>query len=648
MSPLAPLLAAIRTAPAYGRLSAALAAGERVPPLGLVEPARGAVVSALSEVVVGAKFIVVASDQRATALVEELPYWLEREVLLFPAPEAMSFERVPWGPEVTRQRLAALVALVAREGEAPIVVAPVTALLTPLPTPGVLQRRLFVLRPGQELALSDLTRRLADLGYRPEAIAEIPGTFSRRGGIVDVYPTTAPAPVRVDFYGDMVDTLRYYDPQTQRSTAACQRLVISPASEAAAGLDSSVLSALAELDCDECHTAARADLERDIDMLSQGTVPQAFGLYLGYIYREPASLLGYLRPGDTVFVDDMALVADAAAEHLERVDESRRRAELGGDLPADFRPALLPWDWLRDELSAAHVVELGAGTGDEPGLFRGLFRVQPRFGGQVRPAMEHIARAGKEGTAVVVTRQGDRFAELLEAMEVQPDRASGQALAERGVHIVDGSYPEGWTMESDGAVLSLFSDRDVFGWAKAPRRQAKHRPKAEPFMAEVEPGDFVVHVEHGIARYVGLKRLLQDGGEKEYLELEYAGGDRLYVPTYQVDRLSRYIGAGEAAPALTGLGGNEWRDAKARARKAVEELADELLELYVTRSLAPGYSFGPDDVWQRELEAAFPYEETDDQLRTIAEVKADMEQPRPMDRLIAGDVGYGKTEVAKL
>jgi transcription-repair coupling factor (superfamily II helicase) len=288
---------------------------------------------------------------------------------------------------------------------------------------------------------------------------------------------------------------------------------------------------------------------------------------------------------------------------------------------------------------------MGAGTGDEVALLRDVFMVQTRFGGQVRLAMEQIGRVGAEGAAVVVTRQVERFTELLGSLEVQADTTEQLALPLHGVHVVEGTYPEGWAMRTADGLLSLFTDRDVFGWAKAPRRPVRRR-RAEPFMAEVEPGDFVVHVEHGIARYLGLRRLSQEETEKEYLELEYSGGDRLYIPTYQVDRLSRYIGAGEAQPPLTRLGGTEWRDAKARARKAVEEIADELLELYITRTMAEGHAYPEDDVWQRELEAAFPYEETDDQLRTIAEVKADMERPRPMDRLIAGDVGYGKTEVA--
>jgi transcription-repair coupling factor (superfamily II helicase) len=258
-----------------------------------------------------------------------------------------------------------------------------------------------------------------------------------------------------------------------------------------------------------------------------------------------------------------------------------------------------------------------------------------------------ILRGGQQ--VVVVSTQSKRLAELLEEHDVfarVADTMTEPQLGRGALTIMHGSLPHGWSVGEEGAGLTLLTDAEVFGFSKQRRAPARRGTARETFLADLVPGEYVVHIEHGIAKFAGLARKGIGGQEREYLELQYADGDRLFVPTEQVDRVSRYVGPSEHRPSLTRLGSQEWPRAKARVRRAVQELATELLRLYASREVAEGQAFSPDTAWQTELEASFPYVETVDQASAIRDVKRDMEELRPMDRLVCGDVGYGKTEVA--
>ncbi|HSP54019.1 MAG TPA: transcription-repair coupling factor, partial [Dehalococcoidia bacterium] len=267
--------------------------------------------------------------------------------------------------------------------------------------------------------------------------------------------------------------------------------------------------------------------------------------------------------------------------------------------------------------------------------------------GQLRKLVNELAaRAPADARVTVVSQQGQRLAELL------AEEGAGAAVTERvtsepaRLNLVQGSLTEGWRYSDTGLTLSLMTDTEVFGFVKQRRVPARKAINREAFLAELTPGTHVVHIDHGIARFAGLIRMTVDGNEREYLELHYAEGDKLFVPTDQLDRVSRYIGPSDRMPRPTRLGSGDWQRAKARAKRAVAALAQELLVLYAAREVLPGHAFPPDNPWQAELEASFPYIETPDQAAAITAVKGDMETPRPMDRLVCGDVGYGKTEVA--
>jgi transcription-repair coupling factor (superfamily II helicase) len=285
-------------------------------------------------------------------------------------------------------------------------------------------------------------------------------------------------------------------------------------------------------------------------------------------------------------------------------------------------------------------------SGEEAESVRLPFLPATAYGGQLRRLVsESVTQLRQDSAIAVVSQQAQRLAELFDEQGVTA-RVTEEPPGTAGLALVQGSLPAGWRLSEDGLDLTLVTDTEVFGFAKQRRRAPRRGVGREAFLAELSPGDYVVHIDHGIARFVGLVRMAVDEHQREYLELHYAEGDKLFVPTDQVDRVSRYVGPSDHEPRLTRLGSGDWQRAKKRVRQAVQALAQDLLSLYSARELLPGHSFNPDTPWQAELEASFPYVETEDQLAAIAEVKRDLEQPRPMDRLVCGDVGYGKTEVA--
>ncbi|MFN2185490.1 MAG: CarD family transcriptional regulator, partial [Anaerolineae bacterium] len=331
-----------------------------------------------------------------------------------------------------------------------------------------------------------------------------------------------------------------------------------------------------------------------------------------------------------------------------------------GELPGNFPKPYFDWEELGDALRARNPLVLGGRPQQqEPGPLAGLFAYGERYGGQLRRVLDGFHAMRDSGQrVVVVSRQAQRISELLEdrAVTATPVAEIAEPPSPRSLTLVQGTLAEGWilhggkdgTAPTDEPTLHLLTDAEVFGWARpVPRRARRPRPVApEAFFADVQPGTYVVHVEHGIGLFTGLVKMGLNGGEREYLLVEYAAGDKLYVPVYQADRLSRYVGVSDHEPRVNRLGTAEWQQIKVKAKKAVEEIAGDLLALYASREVVAGHAFSMDTLWQAELEASFPYVETEAQIRALDEIKADMELPRPMDRLVCGDVGYGKTEVA--
>ncbi len=587
------------------------------------------------------------------------------QVLAFPEPPGIADPPEQWDARTRAERLHALSTLAAHfvpgaPRQAPLILTTARALVPPL-----MPRRAFLkaarrLKPGQRLSPTALARDLVALGYEPATIVTAPGQFARRGGLLDFWPPTAPHPIRLDFFGDELDTLRAFDPSTQRTTRRLESALLAPARE---------------------------------------MQPEA---------ANTATLLDYLPPRAVVLFDDWEAFDEAWGRGL------RELAQETPDLPLpqpDFR-------------RPRHVAlgPAGQAAALPPDALARLFRPHERYGGQVRPFLQAVQQMLARGeTVIVVSRQAPRLRELWReafggkdltpppsppspplcrggeggrkpsgfrgeeersiSLPSSPGRGAGgegniadltppptplPSLGKGGegearrfavsgggarspLTFLEGALTDGFALQPPHApAVHLFTDAEIFGWRPPKvRRRPKPRPQPpEAPYADLKPGDYVVHIDHGIGRFQGIVRRTLEGQTRDYLLVAYAEGDQLFVPIHQADRLTRYIGPDDRPPAITRLGSGDWQRAKSRVREAVQKMAEELLELYARRRLARGHAFAPDTDWQRELEASFPYLETEDQRKAIAAVKRDMESPRPMDRLICGDVGYGKTEVA--
>jgi transcription-repair coupling factor (superfamily II helicase) len=667
------LLASFESLEAYRALREDLEAGEMRPPLGLLRAARPAFMAALARDLKRPMLVVAGSVERAKALVHSLRDWSPTPecILHFPEPLALFYERVPWTDEAIAGRLHVLSVLQSPSLPAPASFSPTHASSTcsswvvVASARSLMQRTLPVrqfrtsireFRVGQTLDLERALGRWAGLGYEPVSVVEAPGQFSHRGGVLDVFPPSDLLPVRIELFGSQIESLRRFDPATQRSQERVESVIITPAREALPRHGPRVAGHVAAQLARDQPADVHAELEAHYQGLAAAVPFPGIEFYLPYFYTDPVTLLDYFPSEALLAVDDPRELADVWAGLEEDAVDLRTAAEETETLPSDYPLPYVTWDEWTERLTDRPVLTLG--HGDEGTLSRlaDCFIPGPRFGGQLKPVLQHIHTAQTGGgQVVVVSQQARRLAELWGAeRDYVPPINELRQPPQDPITFVQASLSEGWTFRpprpSSAAYSSthLLTDSEIFGWRRPePRRPARrHKAAPESYFSDLTPGDFVVHVEYGIGIFRGLVTRAMEGVGREYLLVEYGDSDRLYVPIHQADRLSRYIGADDRPPHLNRLGTAEWQTIKARAKQAAEDVARELLELYAARELASGYAFGPDTPWQAELEAGFPYFETEDQLRAITDVKADMERPKPMDRLICGDVGYGKTEVA--
>ncbi|MCO6451337.1 MAG: transcription-repair coupling factor [Caldilineales bacterium] len=650
---------------AYQALAQDLAAGEHpAHPLGITAAARSYVTAALAGE--GKPLLLVtARVETARLLADQLRVWLTepQRVHLFAEPDALSFERIFWSRETRQARLAALTALAQWDRPMgpttpPVVVSSVRALMQLTSPPALFRKYLRALRRGDIINFQELLARWLKAGYRHETLVEEPGSFSRRGGIIDIWPPNETTPIRIELWGDEIDSLRRFDPASQRTLpdAFVERTLVSPGSEAILERGSQAAAALNALDISACHPPAQFEFERDADQLAGETAFRGVEFYIPYLASPPSTILDYLPAKSLLLIDAAADVAAVALDLEGQALQIQADLIKSGDLPAGFDRPHMVWEELRPQMEQRQPVVLGQGKLDGHSTSVGsalgrLFQPGPRWGGQLKRVIEQVESIRSGGARVVmVSRQASRLADLFAEADnpISVMDSSETEPPARSVSLIQGQFDEGWRMNNGNGGLALLSDAEIFGWGKARRRRSPQPRAASPesFFADIQPGDYVVHMEHGIGRFVGLIKIDIDGVQRDYLHVEYAQSDKLYVPVHQADRLARYVGPGEAEPKLNRLGTADWGLVKARARKAVEEIAEDLLALYARRQALPGHAFSPDTEWQYELEAAFPYVETEDQLVAIEAVKEDMERSRPMDRLICGDVGYGKTEVA--
>jgi transcription-repair coupling factor (superfamily II helicase) len=632
-------------------------------------PARALLVAALAVPGSGAGrpvLAVTATAREAEDLVTELADVMSTdEVALYPAWETLPHERLSPRSDTVGQRLAVLRRLthpddaVPGRGRPAVVVTPVRAVLQPQPA-GLGDVEPVVLSAGSAVELDDLVRALADAGYHRVDLVERRGEFTVRGGLVDVFPPTASHPRRIELWGDEVAEVREFAVADQRSLGVVEE-VYAPACRELL-LTAEVRSRAARL------ADTHPELAELLTKVSHGTAVEGMESLAPLLLDEMELLLDVLPAETLVLVCDPERVRSRAHD-LAATDEEFREASWaaaaeGGQAPVDVRGASFrPLADVRGHALArgqkwwsTSPFEVDAEVADEHGIESVSLGWQPvpLLRGDQPAAFAQMRAWVAQGWATMLLAAGqgtlDRAGEVL-AEEGIAVRRSSDLDDDPLVHLCAGRLTSGFVDPSVGLVV--ITERDITGRDPAGSRRdgplpSRRRHQVDPLT--LQPGDFIVHDQHGVGRYVEMVQRTTGGAVREYLVLEYAPGkrgqppDRLFVPTDQLEQVTRYVG-GET-PALDRIGGADWAKRKGRARKAVRQIAAELIKLYAARQSAPGRVFGPDTPWQRELEDAFPYVETPDQMSTIDEVKRDMERPVPMDRVICGDVGYGKTEIA--
>ena len=579
-----------------------------------------------------------------------------RRVVVMPAMDADPYNAIPAHPEIVRERVVALGRLA--RGEADFLIAPARALLSRLPSPEELMDRTRAVRKGDGLPPDRFVLEAMGSGYRRVDVVSAPGEVSRRGGIVDIFPPGADEPIRIELFGDTVDSLRSFDTDHQRSTGFLEEAVISPAAESAAGDEA--LERLARY-LEEGASRARTEDGPVREFREKLDELRAEGYLAGL---EALATLTAARP---VLLFEHAREMLLAVDEPERVEEELARAandarsayEQSGDriLPSPDR-LYAGAVAVRDRLRSAGLFLQELAGAPPPGAAMSLTataRPAPGYSGRIADLARDLeaGRAAGARTLCVMRAPGSaaRLAEVLAEYGQSPalltgkERPQADAWGPGGVFVLTGALRSGFELPQER--LLVLSEREVFGEEpKAAERKSRGRAAFVSDFRDLKVGSHVVHVDHGLARYAGLGRPKGGSLNRDFMVLEFAAGDRLFVPVDRLDLVQKYSGVAGHRPHLDRLGGPGWEKIKSRVRKSVESMAKELLELYARRRAAEGNAFSPDTPWQRELEEAFPYELTPDQERAIEEVKRDMESGQPMDRLLVGDVGYGKTEVA--
>jgi transcription-repair coupling factor (superfamily II helicase) len=594
--------------------------------------------------------IVVQRPEVANRLFDQLVAYFGEDspIYRFPELEALPFEQLAVDRSTVHQRLWVLAALAARlTSTRPIVITSATGLAIKAPHPEELLEKSVTIERGQTISMEALLRQWQLMGYVNERATETPGQMSRRGGILDIFPPGNHFPTRLEFLENTVESIRFFDVGTQRSLGEIHQITVIPAKEQIHNTEEpgQFEKLVSELDFSSCPRETQERIKEEISLILSGHQVENEAVYSGLFNQ--ASLFDFF-PSDSLFVIDEPASIEVAIKDLDRrTYELETEKSLRGEIPRKLPSPCYSWAEVSEQLDGiSKKLELSRWRAEDSIEFP--FLSVPTFQRQMGSFIDEIGARQRSGQRVLIaTHHSQRLQSILAENEmgvISTDQI--KTLPPLGsISIVRGSLTGGWILPGLEET-SLFTDLEIFGSSKVARPRRGKNSLSSTLTSELEPGSFVVHIDHGVAKFSGSTVMTQGDDEKEYLILDYAGGDKLYVPSDHANRISRYLAPGDKSPSLTRLNTQEWTRTKQRVQKSARDIAKDLLELYAEREAAKGIAFPEDTPWQMEIEDAFPYEETPDQLLTINQVKRDMEQARPMDRLIAGDVGYGKTEIA--
>ena len=663
------LLTQLRSIPEYSALLDALSQGHTAAVTGVGQINRSHLIAGLTRDCGHPLVILCQDDMAARRLQEELRCFLGDTVPILPGRELTLYDAAVVSRAWEQKRLRQLYDLASGKTRVQILTWESLSLRT-MPK-ATLMRAAFTLEVGREYPMEALVRSLTDAGYSRCALVEGPGQFAVRGGIVDIYSPAQEQPIRAEFFGDELDTMGFFDPDTQRRSENIDSVTILPVAETLPHLHSGGLEGLCR-DLRNLITRQRrrknlnepliATLTRDLEKYENGLSNPASDRYLSLIYPEYANAADYAPEGAVWVLCDHASLRRAARTRTEEMGMQLDGMLQGGLVAGELCDFVCQWEnfctQLRNKI-AVYFDAFGGAAYPEENPPRALLPIAakqlPSYGGNLDTAVSDLTHYQKMEFGSLVLCGSRHRAELLQGM--LQDRGLSAflcipltSLPKPGqILLAEGSLPFG--MEYPMSGLAVLTEGQLIAHREAPKKAAKktatNRQKLNSF-TDLTPGDLVVHENYGIGRFVAMEQIKVEGAVKDYIKIAYQGSDTLFVPATQLDLVSKYIGGGgeDTNVRLNKIGSDAWQKTKARARKAAKDMAGELIQLYAARKRQPGYAFSADAPWQKEFEDNFPYPETDDQLRCIGEIKRDMESPTPMDRLLCGDVGFGKTEVA--
>ena len=615
----------------------------------------------------GSRIIVTFHEQKARELWEEYRFF-DQKAVYYPAKDILFYQSDIRGNVLTAERINAL-KRIAEEKECTVITT-FDGLMNPMPSPEKFIQAVRKIVVGDRLDLEELTRHLAELGYEKNYQAQTQGEFSVRGGIIDIFPLTEENPIRIELWDDEVDSIRSFDAESQRSIENLEEVHIYPACElvlteeerregiARIQKEAKKVSdqMRGEMKTEEAHRVRTAADQLAEEACELG-VSAGLDAYLSYFCEERASLLDYFDVENTlIFLDEVPRAIERGiATETEFSESMKQRLEKGYILPGQMRE-LFTCKEILARLERRKCISLVALETKNPHLELKLrFQLQTKtvnpFNNSFELLVKDLARYKKNGYGVVLLSgsrtRAKRLAEDLmnEGLNAFYSESFAQAVKPGEIMTGYGKIKKGY--EYPLIRFVVISESDIFGGEKKKkkRRRIYEGEKIAGF-TDLSIGDYVVHESHGLGIYRGIEKIEVDKTEKDYIKIEYAGGGNLYILATQLELIQKYAGADAKKPKLNKLGGQEWNKTKSRVRGAVKEIAEDLVKLYAARQSESGFAYGPDTVWQREFEEMFPFEETEDQDLAIAATKADMESTKIMDRLICGDVGYGKTEIA--
>lgn len=611
--------------------------------------------------------IITQSELHSKEIFEDMQFFLRDKIMLYPSKDVIFYHADVRSIEITKQRLQVLDALLKKE--ALVIVLSVDALMDKLTPVSIFKSFIVDIHLGDEVKMADLAEKLVLMGYERCELVEGSGQFAIRGGILDLFASTMDHAVRIEFIGDEIDSMRLLDSNSQRSIENVSTVHVLPMREfmypqhmlpaAIAQITEEFNQTLEKYTDQNLHEEAatlRDTVSEALERLHERSSFSGVDKYMNAFYSKMNSLLDYLPENTIMYLDEPYRLAIHMDTVMKEFNQSMQNRILKGHMLASQAEVVWGYADILSRLKAFRVVMLST-------LAHSFKDLVPKhtFSFDVKPTaifkkrfdllQEELRYWVQNHYKVLIlsgTRsKGERLAKEILEHELPAhyyQKAENIVLTPGKISITQGSFHRGFEYAYNRFIV--ISDKELFGEEKKKRRVKKSRHSKIESFTDLKPGDYVVHDNHGIAIYKGIEQMMSDGVNKDYLKLEYQDGGILYVHTSQLDLVQKHIGSDGAQLRLNKLGGADWGRAKAKSKKAIQILARDLVALYAKRLSAPGYVYGKDTIWQQEFETAFPYEETEDQLGAIDDVKRDMESGKVMDRLICGDVGYGKTEIA--